>query len=976
LLLLKPRHISCPDSGTFRTEKVPPFNKRKSKENIYQFFHFHDHDDQVALKMASHALKQLSVDHCVLLAATYASESNLDALRILLRSRSDAFRSELALRVLLTYLPETVDPALYTSLLAQVAGLSQAEDALPTIELDTSSVKELTDSKAHKLAKHLHLLPLDHPSCPAALCDDLTTRFLIHRAHRVADAGILTFVQQLLDPFMDDRPFLKTWFISNVLPLLRLTYEYYPNEAACALEQLEDASGEQAVDMLLSKSLAGKSGESFLARDMQCLVGPWMYGASDRKRRKLSGRKERRLSEYNPDSRRYGNELEEEQSHDQKIAEAQIQWDIALKWLTQAAAEHFPVVAEALETWEGPPDVDLGGYDRNSYMDDELQHKLESRYAQTVFAVVYAAQSGSREAITYAHSLLVRLANLMGFEPPPDLATSVDMLPRTDDQTGILKELTSSALQPDALLEQKHPLTHPATDTFVLLQLFVFSAYMFLELSSPLSIVAVAKVRFQYDADEQLSVITRILHTLTTTSKRDEEDWAGVRLRLIWLWGWALPREEDGDKLGHGIFGKIERSAVEKEILKAFLNTGYYNLIAKTYIQDLDPATDLTINDVEQVIISTALHHYDNASNGNRTRGGVKKAADIIATFKKHFPTSDAFKRCEALLAATHSLSFYSLTLQHGVPFQPVNIRVSSDPVALIEKVLSQNPRSYTKLDDLISIATNLVASGVGQEMHDGAPIRPLTSTQLTIAKRQAERRVTGMAIEAALTEDDFETAYSYVVNRLTTTSSSTTTQDKELDDISWRAALAAGRHKPSSISASTNLSTPPKLRRLEQRMELLSQTLLLAPSNALPEVLNVWRKCEEEMAALQAAESAEEEAFNQRADQGLPGAFVNATAFVQPRREVGRGGREEAPVGLFDVARGAAAAFSRTAFPLRGASVNATEPSEGVHARSPSSIGSDGGLEGEQRVRKRDMLSSAVTGGLASGIGWVIGKS
>lgn len=219
------------------------------------------------------------------------------------------------------------------------------------------------------------------------------------------------------------------------------------------------------------------------------------------------------------------------------------------------------------------------------------------------------------------------------------------------------------------------------------------------------------------------------------------------------------------------------------------------------------------------------------------------------------------------------------------------------------------------------------------------------------------------MAIDAALNEDDFETAYSYVVTRLSLPG---TTEEK--DDLSWRAALAAGRHKSSA------LSTASTLRRLEQRMELLSQTLLLAPPNALPEILNVWRKCEEEQLALQAQENEDEQTFNSRAEQGLPGAFINTTSIVQPRREVGRGASEESPMGLFDVARGAAAVFSRNAFPLRSAAAAAQPVAKG-HSRELSNE-SEGGTARVAGVRKRDMLSSAVTGGLASGIGWVIGES
>lgn len=277
------------------------------------------------------------------------------------------------------------------------------------------------------------------------------------------------------------------------------------------------------------------------------------------------------------------------------------------------------------------------------------------------------------------------------------------------------------------------------------------------------------------------------------------------------------------------------------------------------------------------------------------------------------------------------------------------------------------------------------------------------------------------MAIEAALAEDDFETAYSYVVNRLspppgpvylTSTPSPSSRRPsipvlsthrrqqgrQDEDDVSWRAAFLAGRHQSSSLSeslTSAGSSAPSGLRRLEQRMELLSQALLLAPSSHLPEVLDVWQQCEAEMIAVLAREIEVDQRFNDQADRKLPGAFTNETVAVQPRREVGRGAVEEAPIGLFDVARGAAAAFSRSAFPLRGASISGVDGSgdgsrdgsrgktgirEGLEdSRISSDFGSEagsiGGSEESGRVRKRDMVANAVTGGLASGLGWVLGK-
>ncbi|QDS73623.1 hypothetical protein FKW77_001978 [Venturia effusa] len=944
---------------------------------------------------------ELSKDHVILLAVQFASDSNIDAVEALLQQRKDIFDAELVLRILLTYLTETLDPILYTSFVAQVASNQLPnQQAQPQSTIDTAAVSRLSTSKAHKRVQSLHLLPLDHTSCPPAVCDDLLTRFLIHRAHRIdAETGVLNSIPQLVEPFLDEKPFLRTWFISTVLPLLRLGYEYYNDtNGVCSLDQIEWAEGDAGVAMLLSKALQHRSQEadgrehsletgkhrSTLARDMRGLVGPWMYGSSDRKRRKLNGQdpRRRRMSIVHKEAER-AKQGTEQTAHTQD--EALLSWEPAFLWITRAAAEDFPSVANAIEEWDGPPDVDLGGHQEDSYLSKEQRGQLLRRYAQTAFATVFAAEASSKETVSYSHTMLVRIAHLLKYEPPPDLASSIELLPKIDDHKSALQDLPSSWLELDALLLPQNVLTSPTLETFALLQLFVFSAYLLTELGHSAAISQVARIRFQFDANEQIGLCQRIIHALGTGAKKDEVQWTGIRNRLLWLWGWAMDSADLSAHYGSGIFGKIERSLFEKEILKAFLNASCFPLLVKTYIQNEESQHRLSAEDVQSVIIETILHHYDNASNGNRTRGGMKKASDMLSTLRPYFPASPAFRRCEALLKATHALSFYSLTLQHGVPFQPVNIRVSSDPVTLIDKVLSQNRGSYTKLDDLISIGVNLVSAGVTTHSDPNVPFVEPSLAELTAEKDRAERRVIGMAIEAALSENDFETAYSYVVNRLDTTSASTqaATNGQPEDDISWRAALAAGKHKSSAhaLSSSSSLSTPPALRRLEQRMELLSQALLLAPPSALTEVLNVWRKCEEEMMALQASENEAESSFNDRADRTLPGTFVNMTAPVQPRREVGRGATEEAPMGLFDVARGAAAAFSRTAFPLRGAA-NASQnlstgpPSDPV--RNVSSGGSDAGsiASEKDRVRKRDYVANAVTGGLASGLGWVLGAT
>lgn len=312
------------------------------------------------------------------------------------------------------------------------------------------------------------------------------------------------------------------------------------------------------------------------------------------------------------------------------------------------------------------------------------------------------------------------------------------------------------------------------------------------------------------------------------------------------------------------------------------------------------------------------------------------------------------------------------------MPFQPVSIRIHPDPLSLIEKVLEQNPKGYTKLDDLLSIGRNLVAAGFLPILED----TPAPNDATLIA----ERRITSLAISSALASDDFGTAYSYIFTRLapptlTTTTSTGTSTTK--DDISWRAVYTAGRYRPPTPNP--NPST--EITHLTQRMELLSLSLILVPTaSPLPEILGAWRRCDEELNILLARESQAEDIWDARGDHismsMLPGGFgadtdkeqdVLDTRQQQVRRArvnhgvAGQGG--EAPMGLFEVARGAASALQKNAF----TSGKRERVGQGEYAAGQDEDEHDDD-DDDDRVRKRDVVSNMVTGGLASGIGWVLG--
>lgn len=922
----------------------------------------------------------------MLLAVQYATESNIDSLRALTALRESELPLGTILNILLTYLPEGTEPRTYVAYLNELATNSRHPGDDPALHLDIAAVEALSISRAKRRRKEIDLLPLCHPQYDAELELDPFSHFLIHRAHRIdSQTGLLDLVPQLIVPFLGHSEYIRTWFISAVVPLLRLSYEYYPQSATSSLDEFAGLRGKRAIDFNLSNLRgAQKAGSDTqnAARDLRGIVSPWICGANDRKRRKISN-----------DSRRASVTAEPAQDSND--------WDCLFQWLLHTSKEDLPLVTAAISEWDGPEDMDLGGFEEGrDYVDEDAQRRVEMKYARTALSCLYLVDGSDVVTLQTAHALLTRICDLLHCDPPPDLNIGVDLLPSYDLKIPLLQDATSSLVQEDRLLAPDNDITKPGQDTFRIAELILFSACVLTSLQHPTSPRVVAKMSLRDDYSEQSSLLQKVLYTLTSGSKKDSDQWRTIRSKLLWLWNWGADTHDD-DRRGQGILGMLEKTTIETEILRSLIEGSHFQLAVQIYVKPAFGEHPLLQSEVEKVVLSAALNHYDNASNGNRNRGGMKRCVEIITAFAPHFSNASRFQRTQALLSATHAMSFYSLILQHGVPFQPVSIRVISDPLSLIQKLLSQNLGSYTKLDDLIFIGQNLVVSMPSTIMDNTKDAGPPDTATVEKKNAAAERRVIGMAIDAALEEGDFETAYSYVVNRLTPSatptpaaststkrfsfdSTASTTPTDDAEDVAWRAALRAGRYTPppSSSSSWTN-ATParPDLRRLEQRMELLSQALLLAPPPYLEEVLTVWCACEADMTALLAQETLAEQRFNDAADRKLPGAFdMGSLPAVQPRREVGRGAVEESPMGLFDVARGAAAAFSKSAFPLRVGTQTQTQTSSRPESRDNPRVSMDlsdsESMHAEERVRKRDLLANTASGALQSGLGWVLGTS
>ncbi|KAI1822832.1 secretory pathway Sec39 [Xylaria intraflava] len=889
----------------------------------------------------------LSPPRVLLLAVHFATNSNIQGLTALVAHHPNVLRPELLLRVLLTCLPETLHSAEYVGLIERIESGDLYSEPDLSIQFDSSSVQDITDAEAAKKVRRLHLLPLAWDHAPRDAIQDPVSLFLIRRAHRLdQEAGLLTQLPDLIVPFLQHAPCIRIWLVSALLPLLRRNYEYYPHEPITqTLESFEHLDNKTAVALLLSQTGVREEDLPHVGRDLRGLIGPWLH--NDARWEPLE------------------NQDPSEGSRSDRVSCPA--WEYVLEWLTVQASVSWKVAVKAFDQWDGPSDVDLGGYG-SEWLDDNELGLLEQRYARAALACAYLIPEASLEALSGVNSIITKIMSLLDQDPCPTLQVASSLLsPFVGAEREGLFSARSALLMRNDLLEESNYLTAPTQTSTQILHVLTLSAFILTKAGTPCSVRRAGELAFLQDEREQQAEAVKLIRSFGAHGpKNDDKYWIRARNELLWLRDWGAEEAFGSPDVPiHGIFGRLKKEFLEVECLKAFLANTRYSLARSIYEDSSErPLGDDILRDT---IVASAMEAYDNATNPHRGRGGLLKCNDIIQALPKTIAeTHPASKRIEALLKATHGLSEYRLVLKKGEPFTPVILRVHPDPVSIIGKVLEQNPKSYTNIQDLLEIGSNIVDADLlngektGQSKTDLAP----SSDHHTATRK----RITAMCIDAALTEDDFETAYSYVVNRVASDA-----DVQVADDYSWKAALQAGKYrrtartmKPTHIgTASGNLD----IRHLEQRMECLSTAVRIAPPATLQEILNVFRKCEEELNAAVKAEEAQESAWDDRGDmQAMPGAF-SSTVPAGVARNITRSSRhaEEAPMSLFDLSRASMNRAQRNFSGLSGLQRSGQSRSSDAEAAS-------GEAPGEPRVRKRDQLREAAVGTLASGVGWLIG--
>ncbi|KAG6037191.1 hypothetical protein E4U41_005261 [Claviceps citrina] len=882
-------------------------------------------------------------------AVHFATQADIDSFANLCRIHASTLHEELLLRILLTYLPETLSPTLYVGFLKQLYNEQSLDTNTHT--LDLSPVIGLTEAEAVKKVRRLHLRSLKCPSIHPSLQGDALSIFLVLRARSMdAETGIPSQLLDLLLPFVHRNSFLYTWTSTVVVPYVRKEQATGSRNSLLQFETLSDA---EASHYLLKQSESSIRGQIDVDRDLRGIFGPWLYNPDRWKEAATGG---------GPDVPHV-------------VCEG---WQEARVWLLSQAISSWPVAVQALEKWGGIDDVEFG-YELTMNLPKQFQHHFRDTYAATTLACVYSIQDTSLGCLSRLYNIVATLRFNMGYdENHGSLDEALVALPDLSlYNMSAFWEDRAASLSRNNILEPNNPLTKPNAESTRLLLALILSAYILTLHGHPVSVRKVGDLTFLRDTRDQTAAFTKMLRVIDNqASSRDDEYIIRARKRLLWLRGWRDEAARATQTIENGPFCAIEREFMDVEFLKLMLSTGRYDL-ARSLFEDANDKC-LPAGVIQEVVHKSALAAFDKATSPDRARGGLKRCDEILRAFPATVgPSLAGTRRIRALLKATHALSDYRLVLRAGEPFSPVVLRVHSDPISIVGKILEQNSGAYTRLQEFLEMGANISEAGLPCHSNHLTATGPATE-QLHANNGIYERRITSLCIQAALAEEDFETAYSYVASRLGPQLGNAYSISPDVkDEWSWKAALQAGQYIRTERSKKpTHLGTAsgnPSIRHLQQRIECLATALRVAPTSELQDILQTFRRCEEKLDSAIKEDAANEAAWDAEADAGrLPGAFGHSLVEEQhaPRtanastaaRQV-----EEAPMSLLDLSRATARIAQRNLTIISG--LKDTSGGMESNQQEPQN-------EPHHRVRKRDQLREAATGTLVSGVGWLIGAN
>lgn len=488
----------------------------------------------------------LSAAKILLLAVNFAAHSNIDNLGLLAHQYSHVLTQRLLLRILLSYLPETINPTEYIPLL-QYISIDKRIDfvSLEQGGIDYTSIEQLTDEGAEKKVRKLHLRQLHNIDGSTPKDDDDIISFLKQRVYRIdSQTGLLSFIPTLLAPFVNRSDSFCLWVISTVEPFVKRYSTFYTNDPdRILLEDFEKLSDGAALTTLLGKT-AQTEHPNDGCRDVYNLVLPWI---SNKERWTGLGGSSTSNEAVNCVAWRH-------------FLELMLTWNLR-SWST---------TVNLVEHWNGSRSVELSNISSSSL--DEAQYNfLDNAWDQAIITCVYNMSNTGPEAIHQAYSICTKMLQSRGISPPSELElylSSSEKLAPAD--IGVLTDTKLSSFLRNHSLDAKNILTTPTSQSLSLLSNLIGSTYICNRFGLGLTVRHVADLVLSQDLREQKALLSKLIRGLCSQPLHDDDSgWLQARTSFLWLRHWNINKRNDVK--GQGLLGAVGALEIESEILKSLL---------------------------------------------------------------------------------------------------------------------------------------------------------------------------------------------------------------------------------------------------------------------------------------------------------------------------------------------------------------------------------------------------------------------
>ena len=239
----------------------------------------------------------------------------------------------------------------------------------------------------------------------------------------------------------------------------------------------------------------------------------------------------------------------------------------------------------------------------------EVESLSVLEYARTGMAACYLCEDTGLDSWNMMSKIQKKIVDTLG---PQHLRLGISLQPFNRElYTGDLRAKPAI----NDLLSAENKLTTPTIESLDLLGYMITAAHL---LSATL--YSTVHLRLSGTKEVQNTLLIRYIRS-GNWAKRTDQEWHSITEAARWMRATA------------GVFEQLTEQDCEEVLVKSLLSAAKFKLVEDIYVKNSTYRTALGMKTFERAVLDAFQEFYDNASNGNMTRGGMKNAQFAYAPF-------------------------------------------------------------------------------------------------------------------------------------------------------------------------------------------------------------------------------------------------------------------------------------------------------------------------------------------------------